>query len=302
MESFRNVVDSEVRFALSPDSECPCGSGESASVCCLTATGFRKIPACTGPQGPITGDSLGGCYASRLTDCCLKLSREHYISESLLHYLNQDKKLTISGLPWLEGESRIVSPNSLGSKILCKRHNSALAPLDAIAVRLFQAFDEQGVHGSGQQLLHLFSGHDLERWLLKVLCGSTYSRNLTLDSEADVSIPDYWLDILFCSAQFPEGQGLYVCKSLGHRYEGPRGLKLQAITGRGRLTGIGLWVCGYELILSMSGFPSRIFDGREFAYRPLEFYVKGRKFEKSIVLSWDGNADLGTISLEIPET
>lgn len=302
MKSFRNVVDGEVRFSLSPDSQCPCGSGEPASACCLTPTGFRKAPASTKPQGAKTGNSIDGCYASRLGDCGVKRSREHYISESLLHHLNRNNNLTVQGLPWVKNESQVVSPNSLASKVLCERHNTALSPLDAIAVRLFQAFDEQGVHGSGQQLFHLFNGHDLERWLLKILCGITCSKNLALDTEADVSIPDYWLDILFCGAQFPDHQGLYACKSRGHRLEGPHGLQLRAITGRGRLSGIGLWVCGYELILSMSGFPSRLFDGREFAYRPLEFYATAQDFEKSVVFSWDGTADLGTVSVEITGT
>lgn len=302
MKSFRNVVDGEVRFALPPDCACPCGSAESVSACCLTATGLRKAPASTTPQGPRTGKSVEACYASRLADCGLKRSREHYISDSLLHHLNRNKKLTVSGLPWLENKSQLVSPDCLASKVLCERHNSALSPLDAIAVRLFHAFDEQGVHGSGQQLLYLFSGHDLERWLLKILCGITCSQNLALDSEADVSIPDYWLDILFCGAQFPDDQGLYVCKSRGHRFEGPRGVQLRAITGRGRLSGMGLWVCGYELILSMSGFPSRSFDGREVAHRPMEIWATGQEFEKSVVFSWHGTADLGTVSVELVGT
>lgn len=115
-------------------------------------------------------------------------------------------------------------------------------------------------------------------------------------------ILDYWLDILFCGAQFPDDQGLYVCKSRGHRFEGPHGLQLQAIVGRGRLTGLGLWVCGYELILSMSGFSSRSFDGREFVYRPMEIYATGQDFEKSVVFIWNGTADLGTVSVEIVKT
>ena len=186
--------------------------------------------------------------------------------------------------------------------MLCERHNAALSPLDAIAVRLFQAFDEEGATDSGKRLLYLFSGHDVERWLLKVLCGITWSKNWVLDVKPDLWIPQYWLEILFGEEEFPDEQGLYVCKSRGHRFEGPRGLRLQAITGRGQLTGMGLWVCGYELILSMSGFPSRSFDGREVAYRPLEFYATGQDFEKSIVLSWEGTADLGTVCVEIGGT
>lgn len=83
--------------------------------------------------------------------------------------------------------------------------------------------------------------------------------------------------------------------------EGPHGLKFQAISAKGRLTVMGFWICGYELILSMSGFPKRRFDGREVAYRPFEFHATGRDFEKSVILSWDGPADLGTLSLRIAE-
>ncbi|MHC4740345.1 MAG: hypothetical protein ACYS8Z_00380 [Planctomycetota bacterium] len=238
-----------------------------------------------------------------MADCSSILSREHYISESLLQYLNQKNDLTVSGFPWVKkSNAQVLGPKALAAKVLCERHNFALSPLDTIAVRLFQAFDEEGATGSGQKLLFLFSGHDLERWLLKILCGITCSQNLALDGKVDISIPKYWLDILFGDAEFPNGQGLYVCKSPGHYFEGPRGLKLQVIAGNGQLTGMGLWVCGYELVLSMSGFPSRSFDGRKFAYRPLEFYTTGQDFEKSVVLSWVGDADLGTISSHIGGT
>lgn len=302
MKSFRNVVGGEVRFTIPPDSPCPCGSGKSASRCCLTAKGFHKIRTVTAPSLPRTGYSLKSCYASPLGDCNSKRSREHYISQSLLKYLNPKSNLKVSGLPWLGQKEQVLPPSALASGVLCERHNSALSGLDAIAVSLFQAFDEEGAVGSGKQLLHIFSGHDLELWLLKILCGVAHSRNFPLDHESDLSIPKYWLEILFGEAQFPDEQGLYVCKSVGHRFEGPRGLQLRAISGRERLTGMGFWVCGYELILSMSGFPSRTFDGRQFVYRPLEFYTTGRDFEKSIVFSWEGTADGGTVSCQIDGT
>lgn len=302
MNSFRTVIGSEVRFSIPPASACPCGSEKPASRCCLTASGFRKAPASTTPFPPKTGESLQACYAAPLYDCSSKLSREHYISQSLLQYLNRSKDLRVRGLPWLGGKEKVLPPDALSSRMLCERHNAALSQLDAIAVRLFQAFDEEGAAGSGQQLLHLFCGHDLERWLLKVLCGVSHSKNLSADKEVDLSIPKQWVEILFGYTEFPDGQGLYVCTTIGHRFEGPRGLQLRAIAGRGRLTGIGLSVCGYEFILSMSGFPSRRFDGRKVAYRPLEFHTLGPSFEKSVLLTWNGVADLGTISLEIGRT
>ena len=105
----------------------------------------------------------------------------------------------------------------------------------------------------------------------------------------------------FGRADFSNEQGLYICRYRGYEFEGPYGLRMQTITGKGRLTGMGLWVCGYELILSMSGFPSRIFDGREFFYRPLELYATGKEFEKSVVMLWEGLADKGTVKLEIDQ-
>ncbi len=242
---------------------------------------------------------MSGCYASCLADCNTRLSREHYISESLLHCLNCDNDLRVNGFSWMGADEKHLPPNALTAKILCERHNSALSPLDSIAARLFQAFDEEGASGSGRQLLYLFSGHDLERWLLKVLCGMAYSRNLPRGVDCDTTIPRQWLEILFGYDDFSNEQGLYVCNVPGHLFGGPTGLAVQVIAGRGRLSGFSLSICGYELILSMSGFPTRRYDGRKFVYRPMEFYTTGPEFEKSIVLSWVGPADLGSIHLEI---
>jgi hypothetical protein len=302
MKSFRTVVGSEVRFIVPPDSPCPCGSKKPASRCCVTAKGFHKLRTATTPAPPRTGYSLSSCYAAPLADCSSKRSREHGISESLLRYLGAGSKIKVAGLPWLGEKERILSSDALASRILCERHNSALSGLDAIAVSLFEAFDEQNAVGSGKQLLHVFNGHDLERWLLKILCAEACSKSFPIEGNLDLSIPKYWLEILFGQTGFPNHQGLYVCRSRGHRFDGPHGLQFRAIAGRGRLTGMGTWVCGYELILSMSGFQSRKFDGREFVYRPFEFYTMGRDFEKSLILCWDDAADLGTISCTIDGT
>lgn len=302
MHSFRTVVDGQVRFALRPDVPCPCGSGMPAANCCLTNRGFRKQPASSIPPGPITGNSIERCYAKGLGDCGTRISREHYVSESLLERLNAEEALTVKGLSWTGNESKKISPRALASKVLCDRHNSALAPLDAIALQIFQAFDERGAIGSGKKVLHLFSGYDLERWLLKILCGLATSNALILDRPADLSIPEYWLKILFAGMRFPDDQGLYVCRSKGHQFSGPSGLAMQAISGKGKLSGMGFTICGYELVLSMTGFPSRKFDGRDFAYRPLEFYATASAFEKSVLFTWEGLADFGTISVSVGET
>ncbi len=299
MKTFRSWNNGVVNFTIAPESPCPCGSQRRLSQCCGADSRLHKRPAATAPPPPQTGERIEGCYAACLGDCGSMLSREHYISESLLRHLNRNKDLTIGGLSWMGGETKVLPPDALASKMLCDRHNSALASLDDIAVHLFRAFDEEGAIGSSEQRLYLFSGHDLERWLLKVLCGMASAKSLSLDVERDLSIPQSWIDILFGDRVLSDGQGLYVCNAVGHQFDGPRGVTIQAITGRAGITGIGLSICGYELVLSMSGFGGRMFDGRRFVYRPMEFYTTAQDFEKSVVFSWVGEADQGTIHCRI---
>jgi hypothetical protein len=109
-------------------------------------------------------------------------------------------------------------------------------------------------------------------------------------------MPERWLRVLFGEANFTNDCGLYICKVPGHLFSGARGLQIQAIARQDEVTGIGVCVCGYELVLSLTGFGKRQFDGRTFAYRPLELFATGREFEKSVIFSWSGHADLGTIS------
>ncbi len=156
--SFRKVVTGEVRFSIQADAPCPCGSSTAASKCCLTEHGFRKTPAATAPAPPTTGYSHAACYAGPLADCSARRSREHYVSESLLTHLHSHNELTVTGFPWVPHGEKVVSPSALASKILCQRHNSALSPLDAIAVHLFQAFDEEGA--SGVSVRHKHSGRE----------------------------------------------------------------------------------------------------------------------------------------------
>src|SRR5688572_9441951 len=110
---------------------CPCGSGELMRKCCL-ATRAR-----TDPGLPRTGNSHPGCYARTLRDCSEKLSREYWISQSILDL--GDSMIVARGLPWLKpGESRRISSKSLAARILCTRHNSALSSLDHVGLRVWE--------------------------------------------------------------------------------------------------------------------------------------------------------------------
>lgn len=302
---FRIEHNGVVQFWVPPTADCPCQSGRPVSDCCLTKQGFRARAVGTAPPSPPTGVGRPGCYAANLCDCSSKLSREHFVSEGILQLLNREPPddLRVGGFPWQgEGQEGRIPPKALASKILCDRHNSALAPVDSIALRLFQALDEENAAHSGQQLLHLFNGHDVERWLLKVLCGAAFSGNLPFRRETDTTVSPAWIKTLFGRADFEEGQGLYISRVPGERFDGPRGILCRGLARQGRLTGLAMHVCGYELVLSTVQLQNRELQGRKLAYRPMELYTTGPAFEKSVVFTWDGPADLGTISLSLGES
>jgi hypothetical protein len=168
-----------------------------------------------------------------------------------------------------------------------------------VAARLFEAFEEKRARESSEKLLYLFNGHDIERWLLKILCGLAFSGSLKLDRSVNLTIPRVWLEILYGYCDFPGEWGIYICNQIGHDCAGPLGIMTRAISNHERMTGLGVYVCGYEILLSMRGFPGRRFDDRSFVYRPFELYTHSREFEKSVVFSWQGKSDGGTITSSI---
>jgi hypothetical protein len=159
------------------------------------------------PPGP-TGLVSPGCYAAPLKDCDGEpLTLEHYISRKLL--LRFPKGFMVAGLPW-QSEPKPIGPKALTSRILCKRHNNALDPLDRAICDLFD-FIDQARKTVDVPMLAL-DGEDLERWAIKVLVGLTVSGNAPrLDGKREraEAIPLTWLRYLFGEDSLVERCGFY---------------------------------------------------------------------------------------------
>jgi hypothetical protein len=156
-----------LRFHVDP---CPCGSGRILKDCCLKPIGILRPPA------PTSGYRHDKCYAKEFADCSSKISGEHWISDGVLRILARFGPLNVGGLPWQPpGTTKEMSVDCLRSNMLCTRHNSGLSPLDQVAIRFFGAFPHVRSEHLGSPTLSLFCGADLERWMLKVLCGGIYS-------------------------------------------------------------------------------------------------------------------------------
>ena len=149
-----------------------------------------------------------------------------------------------------------------------------MSSLDTAALHLLRT-NEYRTGDCHREAMHLFNGHDIERWLLKVLCGLVASKNVRFARPTVAEIPDDWRQILFQTADFNGGQGLYICRDKGERMEGQRGVVLGELGRAGRLVGVAVSICGYELILAMEPLVAGRFQGRSFAYRPLELHTLG---------------------------
>jgi hypothetical protein len=210
------------KFFLRIDGPCPCGSGRAIASCHLAADGrFRKPRPSLRPPAPVTGFSHSRCYLGGTGDCSDQISREHYISRSVLQQLGS--VLRLNGAPWLAaGESREISVENLTAKILCDRHNEALSPLDAEAghffaslIKALQDLDRKTL--SRRPVFHLVGGEMVELWLLKVACGVFYA----IGSNGGARLAEgFTIDMAKVHRAFFEGQwdrnaGLHMASAVG---------------------------------------------------------------------------------------
>ena len=148
--------------------------------CCLKDGQLYKSPAEIDLRGLKPGGVNDGCYLRETEACSSSLSGEHSVSRSVLRVLG-DKSVKVSGFPWLKGEEKAIGIESLVSRNLCTAHNNILSPLDTAAGRFFKAVADCSLRAQGAGDIYLFCGHDIERWMLKVLAGLADSKNLAID-------------------------------------------------------------------------------------------------------------------------
>jgi hypothetical protein len=171
-----------------PSEPCPCGSRKLFARCCQQPDGgLYKSVTWPIPPTPVTGHAKAGCYMNWTRNCCHTMSREHFVSESVLKLIGE-KYVTVGGAPWLpHGMTKSLPINALAANILCERHNGAMSPLDTAAVNFFAAI--KSIYGdlgdyktlSRKRRWWMFSGEELELWLLKTAFGAYYSGNVAID-------------------------------------------------------------------------------------------------------------------------
>lgn len=219
-------------------------------------------PAKTSPPLPATGVVVRGCYAGALGDCGGDISKEHWISESVLLHVSTGGKTFMTNAPGLPPEGKWIPARTFAAKVLCERHNASLSGLDAAGRDFMQTLKEIDHAAAGAipaaQPVYIFSGHDIERWLLKALCGGlaagAFQTRAAERLQGDV--PREWLELLFSRPHFPSGWGLYFTSEVGTRFDADERLGVAAITVEGRVIGISATMRGIEFVLVVRDVPA----------------------------------------------
>jgi hypothetical protein len=119
-------------------------------------------------------------------DCSTKISREHWLSASILEQLGT---ISVYGLPGSRTSFKTLGIKALASNILCVRHNSCLSDLDNRAGHAFANLTSATEHLVNTQQARrtertfIVDGFAIELWTLKALLGGHASGVLAADGK-----------------------------------------------------------------------------------------------------------------------
>lgn len=282
---------------------CICGSGRLAQVCCFTNGFWQKEPARLGLRALSQVGVQDNCYLAELRSCEGGLSSEHLITEAVMRLLAGDGKFAIGGTPWLpEGEFKVVGFNSLTAKCLCRRHNSALHPLDDAALSLF-SFLRRAFESETGVVQAVVSGHDIERWLLKTLKAMAVSGNLGSGGErlqGRFSNGIHVDALLDDPGAWPPGTGLYCVMASGETTQNHNRFQLAPMTTEsGQLSALWASIMGLNFILMLEPLDlPRSPQMRHAIHRPGALVVSYPSVQNTILLSWiDGRRHRDSLTL-----
>jgi hypothetical protein len=157
---------------------------------------------------------MAECWAAALGSCSNKISREHLLSEGLF----VGDAIRVQGFSWCK-EAKEIGLSSFTSKILCKKHNEDLSPVDDGGSSAFRVFREMRRLANVRRSIrpqiwkvvrYSISGKLLERWFLKTLINIAFGGDLPIGLEGSPGKPtEELVRIAFGLSSFKERAGLY---------------------------------------------------------------------------------------------
>lgn len=165
---------------INRNDDCPCGSGRKFKKCWQRAGSMlHPLPVSLALPTQSTSAVNHKCALRNLNSCSSSLSVEHFISQSVQAELRGAIQAMATHSP--DPSKLIAAFDHIvvdGARVLCGTHNTALSPLDVVGQRLAHgicaiACSLLGVTmGPTSQRFLLVNGHDIERYLLKMMIGA----------------------------------------------------------------------------------------------------------------------------------
>jgi len=203
---------------------CPCNSGRISKKCCLVGNKWVLNNQPKVSSIPDTQFSHPKCYASFMNNCSQDISREHYISHTVLELIGENIYF-----PEFAKKREIPNPyfplSALVSKILCTRHNSQLSYLDSFAGNLFgEIFNVDSYFknkSDNEPKITLWSGYLFEKWLLKTYIGLALSKIFEKDTDRVNLLRknNDLIKILFDDRNFSRPFGLQFSNKIGDTFD-----------------------------------------------------------------------------------
>lgn len=291
---------------------CPCMSGKGIEKCCMQPDGrLHKPYSGVIPAAHEVGYAHPDCFLRESNDCSEKISAEHYISKSILNAIRGAEKLVkFGGAAWLPGgRERLLPPEALTCKMLCRRHNSMLHPLDdaalALVKSLVRTFDAE-LKGGGNSFT-LASGHAFEAWAIKSAIGcirsGTFADGNGASVKSDAVAPSALLPALR-GEPLPQGCGLYMQVRLGLKVGGQPPFQMAPILmshlGKRHIVGAEFAIFGvlFLVLFDPDGVPDDL-EAQGWAYRPGIIQFSRPDFLSALALSWSDDKPHGSVDFSL---
>lgn len=290
-----NATGSTTVFhSLHEDAPCVCGSNKSAKTCCLSVDGSIRIPP---PILSRKGRKYSNprCYLHATDDCEPTISREHYMSQSVLSLLGSFH--VIEGGHWQKERSPLLPTSALGSNILCKAHNSLLSPMDTASARFIGAlhaiYNEAQIDSQLDDVSGTWhSGEALERWMVKLSLGLFYSKSARKNGRPLVETQKFNDDLAvqaLLDGVWQPNCGLYIKVSdLELPQVDAYAVAPVSNVRKNRFTGCQLYICGMQLMVTFDpeDWDTKYWNDNGWLFRPSQLIFNLERRARVIALTW----------------
>lgn len=238
---------------------------------------------------------MRSCFLKGFGECSEKISREHYISATVLSAISPSGNIRIGGLPWQpKKQLQNIGIQSLQSKILCEKHNAGLTSLDSAAGALIRILDDIDKNPLEVPQVSKVDGSIIERWFIKVMCGLAAIHCIN-----EGTIPEKWKKILV-GEHWPDSWGLYLPIPKERRVIAPEFQLETLVQPETRVVlAASFSIAGVAFMLAM-GKPD--FPDKFGIYRPRGIIFLDKNIERRVEFIWPFHTESAVIYTKVGTT